>query len=103
MPQKSKRPPKLAPGRDRKPDAIAPSADELPGDLQREDQRDTPPDSLPEAEEDVPIAAHTSAPDGGVDEHPIHDEPEEDFTPGDYERQIDDVAKSRRGRTGEKP
>lgn len=99
MPPKPKQPRKPAHGR---PDAVPPSGGESPDDLRRNDQLETLPDSLPEAdEEDVPVASH--APDGGVDEHPIHDEPEEDFTPGDYERQIDDVAKARRGRTSEEP
>jgi hypothetical protein len=35
---------------------------------------------------------HSASPDGGVAQHPVHDEPEEDFTPRDYERQIDEVA-----------
>lgn len=79
------------------------NSDELPSDLRRNDQPETPPDSLPETDEDIPISGQSPSPDGGVEEHPIHDEPEEDFTPGDYERQIDDVARARRGRTGEKP
>ncbi len=79
------------------------SSDEPPSDLRRNDQRETPPDPLPETDEDVHIAGRSPPPDGGVEEHPIHDEPVEDFTPGDYERQIDDLAKARRGRTSEKP
>jgi hypothetical protein len=58
---------------------------------------------LPEIEEDVPIEGQTPSPDGGVEQHPIHDEPVEDFTPGDYEEQIDEIARARRGRTSEKP
>jgi hypothetical protein len=63
-----------------------------PRDPRRRDQRDAPPDSLPRSSEDIPIAGYSAAPDGGVAQHPIHDEPEEDFTPRDYERQIDEVA-----------
>jgi hypothetical protein len=56
-----------------------------------------PPDSLPDADEeaegDDPLGAHTLAPDGGVAEHPIHDDdPTEDFAPNDYEELIDEVA-----------
>ena len=36
-------------------------------------------------------------PDGGDENHPIHDDdPSEDFTPRDYEEQIDEVADSRK-------
>ena len=92
MPPKSKQGPR-----------VPPSSDEPPSDLRRTDQPETPPDSLPEADEEIPIAGQSPSEDGGVEDHPIHDEPEEDFTPGDYERQIDDVARARRGRTNEKP
>jgi hypothetical protein len=80
------------------PDSVTPKPDSLPGDLRRTDQRETPPDSLPQADEDIPVTGHSLAPDGGVAQHPIHDDdPEEDFTPGDYEEQIDKVADTRRG------
>lgn len=50
------------------------------------------------------MSGHSPAPDGGVDQHPIHDEPVEDFTPDDYEQQIEDVARDlRRTELGEKP
>lgn len=102
MPPKSKRPRKRAPGL--RPDAVSRRTDELPAALRRNNQREIPPDSLPDAdEEEMPIAGRSPSPDGGVEEHPIHDEPEEDFTPGDYERQIDDLARTRRRRTSEKP
>ena len=40
--------------------------------------------------------AHSLAPDGGDADHPIHDDdPSEDFTPRDYEEQIDEVADAR--------
>ena len=82
------------------PDSLPPKSDPLPGDLRRHDQRQTPPDSLPAADEEISeegaIGAHSLAPDGGVAEHPIHDDdPAEDFTPGDYEEQIEEVARSR--------
>src|SRR4029079_6388832 len=83
------------------PDSLPPPSDALPGDLRRADQRQVPPDSLPasdeEAARDGSFGAHPLAPDGGDENHPIHDDdPAEDFTPGDYEEQIDEVAQSRR-------
>jgi len=86
------------------PDSLPPSSDALPGDLRREDQRQVPPDSLPDKDEEAArddiLGAHPLAPDGGDENHPIHDDdPSEDFTPDDYEEQIDEVAKSRRDQT----
>lgn len=83
------------------PDSLPPRSDALPGDLRREDQRTVPPDSLPQADEetagDEAQGAHSLAPDGGDASHPIHDDdPSEDFTPRDYEEQIDEVADARR-------
>jgi len=83
------------------PDSLPPATDAVPGDLRREDQGQVPPDSLPNADEeaarDGSVGAHALAPDGGDEDHPIHDDdPSEDFTPGDYEEQIDEVAESRR-------
>ena len=101
MPPKSKRARKRPPGL--RPGAASRRTDELPIGLRRSNQRQTPPDSFLDADEEVPIAGRSLSPDGGVEEHPIHDEPEEDFTPGDYERQIDDLARARRRRTREKP
>ena len=87
------------------PDSVPPKSDALPGDLRREDPSASTPDSLPDAEdgaspdEDVPLAAQRPSEDGGVAQHPIHDDdPDEDFMPADYEEQIDKVADARRGR-----
>ncbi len=87
------------------PDSVTPKSDALPGDLRGGDRTAIAPDSLPEidsdaaADEDIPLAAQRPAEDGGVAQHPIHDDdPAEDFTPGDYEEQIDKVAESRKGR-----
>jgi hypothetical protein len=85
------------------PDSLPPGAEAMPEDLRREDQRTTPPDSLPaadeESERDDSIGAHALAPDGGDENHPIHDDdPSEDFTPRDYEEQIDEVADARQDR-----
>jgi hypothetical protein len=94
-------PPKNAPPRKAPPDSLPPKSDALPGDLRREDQRSVPPDSLPGAGEDTDRdearGGHPLAPDGGDQNHPIHDDdPSEDFTPRDYEEQIDEVADGRR-------
>jgi hypothetical protein len=83
------------------PDSLPPKSDALPSDLRREDQTAVAPDSVPGPDEesagDEPVGAHSLSPDGGAADHPIHDDdPAEDFTPDDYEEQIDDVAKARR-------
>ncbi len=54
----------------------------------------TPPDLMPPRDDERPGEApgrrrFTPAPDGGNDQHPIHDEDQEDATPDDYEREID--------------
>lgn len=71
---------------------IAPDA--LRDDLRRRDQQPTPPDSMPQRDDerlgDVPAGGgFTPTLDGGNDQHPIHDEDQEDATPDDYEREID--------------
>jgi len=69
--------------------------DALPDDLRRDDRRLTPPDSMPprEGADDALIPAgggFTPAEDGGNKNHPMHDDdPAEDATPRDYEREID--------------
>ena len=83
------------------PDSVTPTRDELPGDLRREDQTAVAPDTLPSSEDDIseeePMGAHSLAPDGGAEDHPIHDDdPSEDFTPRDYEEMIDEVADAKR-------
>jgi hypothetical protein len=75
--------------------------DLLPDDLRRNDQPDLTPDSLPPRSE--PGVTDTR-PDGGVAEHPIHDEDQDDLEPDDYEEEVDEVADKRaeqRGRAGE--
>ncbi|MGE0061220.1 MAG: hypothetical protein AB7T86_03990 [Xanthobacteraceae bacterium] len=81
------------------------AAADVPDRLRRRDQPRTPPDSLPRsAGEETPVSGHSPAPDGGVEQHPIHDEPVEDYAPDDYERQIEDVARDRRRtQSGETP
>lgn len=85
------------------PDSLPQRSDAVPEELRREDQAAVPPDSLPDADEeaegDEARAGHPLAPDGGDQNHPIHDDdPSEDFTPRDYEEQIDEVADARRDR-----
>jgi hypothetical protein len=61
-------------------------ADVLPDDLRRTDQPD-PPDSLPRVDEKISLGGRP-APDGGLAEHPIHDEDLDDRKPEDYEAEI---------------
>jgi hypothetical protein len=65
--------------------------DQLRDDLRRRDQQQTPPDSVPPGEaeraEEEPVGGgFTPKADGGNEQHPIHDEDQEDATPDDYER-----------------
>ena len=51
-------------------------------------------DDLPTVGEDGTLEADRSlAPDGGVADHPIHDEPTEDMGPEDFEALIDEAEK----------
>ena len=96
--------PKTARNQHRKSDLetnVAP--DTLPDDLRRDDSASMPPDSLPPrdnaAEARRPAGGGFSpAEDGGVAQHPIHDEDQEDRTPGDYEREIDRLDAAARNR-----
>ena len=68
--------------------------DLLHDDLRRRDQRETPPDSMPPGDEErtgeEPAGGgFTPRADGGNEQHPIHDEDQEDASPGYYEREID--------------
>ena len=60
--------------------------DLLHDDLRRRDQRETPPDSMPSDEEREGVSPKA---DGGNDQHPIHDEDQEDASPSYYEREIE--------------
>jgi hypothetical protein len=60
----------------------------LPDDLRRTDSPDTTPDSLPRPDQGV-SATGCASEDGGVAQHPVHDEDLEDLEPQDYERDID--------------
>jgi hypothetical protein len=62
-------------------------SDLLTDDLRRTDPSQTSPDSMPPDE--AVGEGFTPRADGGNDQHPIHDEDQEDATPDDYEREID--------------
>jgi hypothetical protein len=64
-------------------------SDILPDDLRRRDQPETTPDSLPRRGDPGTL---DTRPDGGVAQHPIHDEDQEDMEPDDFEDEIDDAA-----------
>ncbi|MGA9512943.1 MAG: hypothetical protein WBV51_05145 [Pseudolabrys sp.] len=71
--------------------------------MRRRDPPQTPPDSIaPEKkgaeEEDAVGGDFTPRADGGNDQHPIHDEDQEDATPDDYEREIDRLDQAVRDR-----
>ena len=72
------------------------AADAMPSDDRRADPQATRPDNLPEVEfgrmaEDPVGGGMTPKIDGGNDQHPIHDEDQEDRMPSDYEREIDRI------------
>lgn len=88
--------PRRRPAPDVLPDSLPKRGEEpdvLPDDLRRTDQPDTRPDSLPP--QDEPGLTDTR-PDGGIAQHPIHDEDQEDLEPEDYEEEVDEVADERR-------
>jgi len=75
---------------------VSQAADAVPADLRRTDPEATRPDDLPEVDaahmtEDAVGGGYTPKIDGGVAEHPVHDEDQEDRTPSDYEREIDRI------------
>jgi len=72
------------------------AADAVPADLRRNDPEATRPDDLPEVDasrmaEEAVGGGYTPKIDGGVAEHPVHDEDQEDRTPSDYEREIERI------------
>ena len=84
----------MAAKRKRVPTPAPDAADAVPADLRRADPEATRPDDLPTIQsgrmaEDAVGGGFTPKTDGGVDQHPIHDEDQEDATPSDYEREID--------------
>jgi len=82
------------PGPEITPDSLPDRPEILPDDMRRRDEPETP-DSLPRDEETA------LAPDGGLPDHPIHDEPMDDLTPEDVEAMIDEAAAAKLDRRGE--
>lgn len=91
--------------RRRAPDLEAnPAPDLLRDDLRRRDQQQTPPDSMPPREEErtgeeAVGGGFTPRADGGNEQHPVHDEDQEDATPDDYEREIGRLDEAIRARS----
>lgn len=91
-PQRKRRAPKIT------PDSVPERTENLPGDLRREDQQETTPESLPKSsEEELPVSGHSLAPDGNDPDHPMHDS-EDDMTPGAVAREIERVQSADRKR-----
>jgi hypothetical protein len=74
----------------KKPD-LAP---EMPDNVRRRDQPDViAPDTLPRLDEDARETAISPTEDGGVSQHPIHDDDLEDLEPDDFEEMVDEAAR----------
>lgn len=70
------------------------SAPEMPDRARRRDQPDAiAPDTLPRLDEDARETAISPSEDGGVSQHPIHDDDVEDLEPDDFEEMVDEAAK----------
>jgi hypothetical protein len=70
----------------------------IPDELLRRDQpQPTSPGAMPRPDEGRQTDGSPLL-DGGVDQHPIHDEDQEDQGSEDYEQQIEEVARVREGR-----
>lgn len=75
-----------APKRDPIAERVVPETPDTPP--RREDAPATvPPDSLPPTMEQDPA-------DGGVAQHPVHDDELDDLDPEDYEAEIDELEKT---------
>jgi hypothetical protein len=59
---------------------------EPPAALRREDAA---AGGVPEAAEDLTLRDNQPPEDGGVDQHPVHDDDQEDLQPEDFEEEID--------------
>ena len=67
---------------------------DLPDDVRRRDQpMADAPATVPRPDEEVRIGGVSPPEDGGVAQHPIHDDDIEDLGPEDYEELTDEVAK----------
>jgi hypothetical protein len=83
-----KSPPERPDTREQPPDSQPRRERDPADDLRRRDPSDIMPDSLPRPDEDVRASGRHGSPDGGNDQHPIHDEDLEDRDPEDYEREL---------------
>jgi len=84
-----KRPPERRETGEPPPDSLPRRERDVPDELRRRDPPDVmPPDSLPRPDEDVRVSGRHGSPDGGNDQHPVHDEDLEDRDPEDYERDM---------------
>ena len=63
--------------------------DDEPADLRREDVASG---SFPEPADDFSQRDTRPAEDGGVEQHPLHDDDQEDLQPEDFEEQVDAAA-----------
>jgi hypothetical protein len=93
----------MSPKRKQPPDSVPPRSEPLPDDLRHDDQPAIAGDEIPSAGEDAEgdddVEVHSPAIDGGVDQHPVHDDdPDDDFTPEDYEEQIEESDEAERDR-----
>jgi hypothetical protein len=71
----------------------APLSPEAPDAVRRRDQPEAGmPTSMPRPDEDVRLGGVSPSEDGGVKQHPIHDDDPEDLGPEDYEELMDEVA-----------
>ncbi len=72
---------------------IVPGNKPAPGNVRTDPPEPVPPDSLPPRDEGRAKLAVggglTPKIDGGVEQHPIHDDDQEDATSSDYERELD--------------
>jgi hypothetical protein len=65
---------------------------EMPEELRRRDQPQADaPEAVPRPDEETGMKGVSPPEDGGVEQHPIHDDDIEDLQPEDYEEMIDAV------------
>jgi hypothetical protein len=62
---------------------------EQPADLRREDAA---AGNVPEVADDLALRDNRPQEDGGVEQHPLHDDDQEDLQPEDFEEQVDAAA-----------
>ena len=67
---------------------------EMPEAVRRRDQPEDAPATVPRPDENVRLGGVSPPEDGGVAQHPIHDDDLEDLGPEDYEELTDEVAKA---------